>query len=346
VKTYEPYLVGSVPLRDASEVMRTLAGTIGPWLRWMPDGETGKTNWIMRFAPVFAQHPAFEPTEKTYRRVHETTTNVQYRLKPGIRAEDVRFDTLPTTAIARESYAEFARLKASGNIPPRTRFQVTIAGINSVVRRFVVEEQQEAISARLEQGLIDMVKRLPGIIPKDELAVQWDIASAVFQYLEAGQPTRFGRTSEEMVDTFAGMHAALANAVPDGADLLLHLCYGDASHRHSIEPSSMKWLVAFTNSLVSKVKRPIQLVHMPVPRNRSDDDYFAPLKDLKLPQGTKLALGLVHYTDGVEGTRKRMAVADRYIGDYLIATECGLGRRPPETIPALLDIHRQAGNLA
>ena len=54
----------------------------------------------------------------------------------------------------------------------------------------------------------------------------------------------------------------------------------------------------------------------------------------------------MHYTDGVEGTRKRMAVADRYVKDYLIATECGPGRRPPETIPALLDIHREAGNLA
>jgi hypothetical protein len=138
------------------------------------------------------------------------------------------------------------------------------------------------------------------------------------------------------------MHARLANAVPEGADLLLHLCYGDANHKHSIEPSSMKWLVAFTNAIVAKLERPLQLVHMPVPRNRADDAYFAPLSGLKLPAGAKLALGLVHYTDGVDGTRRRMAAADRYLGDYLLATECGLGRRPPETIPALLDIHRQA----
>jgi hypothetical protein len=83
-------------------------------------------------------------------------------------------------------------------------------------------------------------------------------------------------------------------------------------------------------------------VHMPVPRNRSDEAYFAPLKDLKLPAGTKLAIGLVHLTDGVEGTRARMAVADKFAKDYLLATECGLGRRPPETIPKLLEIHRQA----
>jgi hypothetical protein len=36
---------------------------------------------------------------------------------------------------------------------------------------------------------------------------------------------------------------------------------------------------------------------------------------------------------------KRMATAHRYIGDFGIATECGFGRRPPETVPALIELH-------
>ena len=40
---------------------------------------------------------------------------------------------------------------------------------------------------------------------------------------------------------------------------------------------------------------------MPVPRDRSDDAYFAPLTRLKLKPGTQLCLGLVHYTDGDRG---------------------------------------------
>ena len=47
-----------------------------------------------------------------------------------------------------------------------------------------------------------------------------------------------------------------------------------------------------------------------------------------------VALGLVHYTDGVVGTRRRIATAGKYLDDFLIATECGFGRRPPETVPA------------
>ena len=50
----------------------------------------------------------------------------------------------------------------------------------------------------------------------------------------------------------------------------------------------------------------------------------------------------MHLTDGVDGTRRRMATADKYVNDYGIATECGLGRRPAETIPELLFIHVEA----
>ena len=90
------------------------------------------------------------------------------------------------------------------------------------------------------------------------------------------------------------------------------------------------------------ITRPIQLIHMPVPRDRSDDAYFAPLKDLKLKPGTQLCLGLVHHTDGVAGTRRRIAAAEKFVTDFSIATECGFGRRQPETIPELLRIHAEA----
>ena len=65
------------------------------------------------------------------------------------------------------------------------------------------------------------------------------------------------------------------------------------------------------------------------------------LQRLALPTSTRLVLGLVHYTDGVDGSRKRMAVAWRYARPFDVATECGFGRRDPATIPELLRIHRE-----
>jgi hypothetical protein len=343
---HDVHLVGSVPLADRTEVFTAVSRAVGPALGFLPDGETGaRRSWLPWLEPIFSRHAAFEPTSETYVRVHENRPNARYRLRPGVDVRTVRFDKLPFAQIAADSYGEFARLKAQGIIAPRTRFQVTLAGINSVIRRFIVEDQQELIAPLYEQGLFEEIRRMAEIIPGDQFAVQWDVASAVFQYVEAGKPTRWGATSEEMVETFSTWHARLGDAVPQPVGLLYHLCYGDASHRHSIEPASTRWLVAFANSLSNKVKRSIQLIHMPVPRGRSDDAYFEPLKGLKLRPETKLALGLVHHTDGMEGTRLRMAAAERYVRDYAVSTECGFGRRDPATIPALLEIHAEAAGI-
>jgi hypothetical protein len=84
---------------------------------------------------------------------------------------------------------------------------------------------------------------------------------------------------------------------------------------------------------------------MPVPRDRSDDAYFAPIKKLTLAPETEIALGLIHLTGGIEGIKERMATARRYLRSFCIATECGFGRRDPATIPELLLLHAEASNL-
>jgi hypothetical protein len=94
------------------------------------------------------------------------------------------------------------------------------------------------------------------------------------------------------------------------------------------------------------ILRSIQLIHMPVPRDRTDEAYFAPLTRLKLRPKTELCLGLVHHTDGIEGTARRLSVAGKFARNFSIGTECGFGRRKPETIPELLRIHAEAAEMA
>jgi hypothetical protein len=108
-----------------------------------------------------------------------------------------------------------------------------------------------------------------------------------------------------------------------------------------VEPTDMGDMVALANRLTQGMARPIELIHMPVPRARSDEAYFTPLKALRLKPQTELCLGLVHNTDGVAGTRRRLATAEKFVTDFSIATECGFGRRRPETIPELLRIHAE-----
>ena len=189
------------------------------------------------------------------------------------------------------------------------------------------------------------IDKIAAAIPHEELAIQFDVASAVFARLQREQVGAYGGSKAEMQETFSNILIDLGNRVPAGIELLFHLCYGDSNHRHVVEPKDMGDMVDFTNRITAGITRPINLVHMPVPRDRSDDTYFAPLADLRLRPETELCLGLVHHTDGVEGTRRRLATARKHARAFSIATECGFGRRKPETIPELLRIHVAAAEM-
>jgi len=80
------------------------------------------------------------------------------------------------------------------------------------------------------------------------------------------------------------------------------------------------------NALAREVRHSIAYIHMPAPSARSDDDYFRPLQQLALSPSTEIFLGLVHASDGAEGTRWRIEVARKYIKAFGIATECGMAR--------------------
>jgi hypothetical protein len=161
----------------------------------------------------------------------------------------------------------------------------------------------------------------------------------VFARLERGEASAYGRSKDETQARFAAILAQLGDHVPADIELLYHFCYGDSNHRHVVEPTDMGDMVELANRLARTVRRSIDLIHMPVPRNRDDDAYVAPLARLALKPETRLSLGLVHYTDGIEGARRRVAAATRYVNDFSVATECGFGRRKPDTIPALLQLH-------
>jgi hypothetical protein len=340
------HLVGSVPLGSAQEVFETIGAAFGPRIKRIPDGETGpRSDWITWLEPVFGENPAFRKSGEFFRVHASGTGRERYTLAPGHTPQQVRFDNLFYADIAKDSYAIFKRLKDAGRIPAGTKFQVDLVPAHSVIWLFLVEALHAPIDPIYNDALKREIDKIAAAIPHEDLAIQFDVASAVFARLERNEPSGYGRTKAEMQETFSCILADLGNRVPADIDLLFHLCYGDSNHRHVVEPTDMGDMVAFTNLLSARVARPIQLVHMPVPRDRSDAAYFAPLARLVLRPETELCLGLVHYTDGVEGTRKRLATARKFVTDFAIATECGFGRRDPKTIPELLRIHAEIADL-
>jgi hypothetical protein len=92
--------------------------------------------------------------------------------------------------------------------------------------------------------------------------------------------------------------------------------------------------------VAAKLGRRIDYVHMPVPRERSDDEFFRPLAELDRQRIGEIYLGLVHYTDGVEGARRRISAAQKYLSEFGIAAECGFGRRPShQDVMWLIELH-------
>jgi len=340
------YLVGSVPMASAADVFEQVSAALGARIKRLPDGETGpRGDWITWLEPVFADNPAFRKSGEFFRVHASGTGRERYALRPGFTPKDVRFDNLFYVDIAEASFAEFKRLKNAGKIAAGTKFQVDLVPAHSVIWLFLVDALHAPIDPLYNDAVKREIDKICAAIPHDELAIQFDVASAVFARLERNEASSYGRTKAETQETFSNIVVDLGNRVPPDVDLLYHLCYGDSNHRHVVEPTDMADMVEFANRLSRNIKRPIGLIHMPVPRNRADDAYFGPLKGLALRPETELCLGLVHHTDGIEGTKQRLATAKKYAANFSIATECGFGRRDPRTIPELLRIHAAVADL-
>ncbi len=328
------HLVGSVPLTSEEAVFRTANEILGERVKRIPDGETGvRSNWIRWQRDVFVRNPALEPLPVSGK---EYGVGIRYRLRPDVAAGAVAFDNLGYADAALASYRTFASLKDEGAIRSDIRFQVCLPTPLAPVTAFLAPESRAAVEPAYEARMLAELDSICAGIPHDQLAIQWDTA-VEFAILEGVMPTHLTDPQREIAERLV----RLGERVPDDVDLGYHLCYGDAGRRHFVQPRDAGLLVAVANAICAGVRRPVQWIHLPVPRDRDDAAYYAPLAELKLRPETELFLGLVHYTDGVEGTRRRMEAAARVVEEFGIGTECGLGRRPAETVAPLLAVHRE-----
>ena len=337
-KPRDVLLVGSVPLGSAEEVFRTASSILGERLRRIPDGETGeRLGWIEWQMAVLTKHPQFEPAPPE---PGGYGLRPRVKLRSQVAASEVSFSRLGYADAAKASYADFARLKQAGVLPPGCRFQVSLPTPLAPVCGFVALAAQAMVEPAYEAQLLAELDEVTAAIPPDELAIQWDVAVEMGIW-EGIWPTYLSDPKPSIVERLV----RLGSRVPASVELGYHFCYGDGGHSHFKQPADAANLVEVANATAAGVARPIQWVHMPVPRDRTDDAYFAPLQHLTLRPETEFYLGLLHFTDGVEGTQRRIEAAQRVVSDFGIATECGLGRRPPETIPDVLRLHAQVADL-
>ena len=183
------------------------------------------------------------------------------------------------------------------------------------------------------------IDKIAATIPHDQIAIQFDVASAVFARLERAQKS-YGTTKEEMQETFTQIVLRLANHVPADIDLLFHFCYGDAGHKHVVEPTDMGDMVEFANRLArgSRGRSSSFTCRFPA-TGRTIVLRAAESAEVAVEDGTVSWTRPLHRWGGRHGAASGYRKED--FAEFSIATECGFGRRDPATIPELLRIHAE-----
>ena len=342
-------LVGSIPLDSVEDVFRTFGEPLGAALATMPDGEVGpRRHWISRIHyQVLSGHPELETVrrpkpengvERLYPR--DAADSWLFKVKDGV--ERVRFGDpgwrLGYARDAINSYFVFKTLREKGVLAPHLRFQVSMPSVNSVLPPRIFPDPADVGKVRpgYQDALVAETATIVGKIPNQDLAIQWDCATEV-QDAYGAIPGQSGDPIERNIHQFR----ALSSRIPDGVQLGFHFCFGTLGGWPRFAPDDLSATVRLANAAVEACGRRVDWIHIPV-LDRSDDAFFAPLKDLK-PKGARVYLGAVHH---MERFKQRIATARKYLPEFGVGAYCGFGRLPPSEMPAVLDEHRQAVKLA
>jgi hypothetical protein len=347
-------LIGGVAGESTEEVLRLVGPAIGDLAIGITDGETGiRRAWVLFVAyKTWYTHPVLKLVRKP-RGIPGMPEYIAsgyddlYKFTVPEGVSSLQVETLHYATEAAASYTVFRRLRRDGVVPRHARFQVCLPFPEDACRLFAATARDMDI---MVAAYVDAVRReiaaICEFIPPADLVIQFDVNWEVIA-IEYGdttneEPLNYKANGDPLL-RFAGYAKALGAAVPADAKLGFHLCYGDLAHKHYREPTDLAVCVRLAHVLKSNALRRVSYVHMPVPRNRNDDAYFAPLRDLSIGD-TTLYIGLVHYTDGIPGTLRRLEAFKRhYNGPSGVTTECGIGRRPPDQdMRTLFDIHRAA----
>jgi len=332
------HLVGCIGLDTVEDVFTAVGKSVKPHVLRCPDGEVaGRRQWIGYQYPVLRSNRSLSIDETRWLR---GAGMCSMKLAEGTDPKDLHFGELGYAREARLSYQDFLKARQAGQLQSTTRFQVCLPTPLAVIGAIVVPEDMPKVLPAYTAAMLREVERICAAIPHNDLAIHWDVCIEMLMWdgRYPGIPPFPG-----MKEAFIAAFQELSKAVPDDVELGFHLCYGDMDAKHFVQPLDLGKAVELANLIVTNLKHRIAWIHMPVPRDRDDEAYFLPLRDLKISAETELFLGIVHDSDGAEGARRRIAAASKVRPAFGIATECGMARaRTNELVLKLLSIHAEA----
>jgi hypothetical protein len=353
-------LTGSVPLRPATKVFETVARHLGGVAPRIPDGE--QIGWSSAARRTFERHPALEAYKQVPLNAGGKDPVDIFRLRPGYAARDLVLGPFGYVENAMRSYAAFKQLKNAGVIPQKTRYQATLPGPGTTA--FCIELDAGTLLPLAREALLREIEGITAAIPAADLAIQLDIGMEAEHEEFLRRPQAWDQPLHRVfhwsLTQMAESVAWLANRVPSSVELGFHIC--SIWHHDPAGGQDNRVLVDAAKAILERVTRRVDYIHIPVIPAHSQDD-FAPFKDLGLSADTYFYLGLVNIADGIEGAKRRIDMAEKFVSGFGVGSFCGLGRPPapdasgpsshanppipelrratPDTIGAVLDLHRQ-----
>lgn len=331
----QTHLVGSLPFANAREAMAEGLDRLGRTLPFIPDGETGeRKDFVIHLGERMSKNPGLVATPIRFRFFGMDEQTYRLRICRGKQPEfplgqlGYYHDWAASLDLYREMREKFGR--------PELRYQMSIATALSIAPMFfrnpldirrVIKPMREGLRAEIAAAIEK---------DRESLVVQLDAPGeqTLVAFAERFAPPIAATVARRM----AGQIVELAVDVPEDVPLGVHLCLGNASNRRGITPRTASSIVRLANecfAAFASVRR-LDYLHIPLV-DTSDPRHFAPLKEIKLPESTRLIAGMV-YEDTHEANQTRLSLTAEALGFTPdVACACGMGRRTPDVARSLLD---------
>jgi hypothetical protein len=349
-------LIGSLPFEDEAQCMRRALTTLGPQLFSLPDGEIGEKSaqfprgnriaWVMYAIEVLtADRDSWNVVREPVRGSDGMATDYDHiqqlkpRRSPGELPQHVQ---LGYDRFFERSYPIFKQLRHEYG-QPQLKFQLGIPTGFAMGFAFASKLDWLRYTGAFNTVLAREVNHALAQAG-DDLIIQLELPPEVYAaYL---LPKALHRLALRSVLDLVGK-------ITPGAQIGLHLCLGDFHNEAVVHPKTLDKLVAFSNRLVDAWPSTHRLVYMHYPfaegavPPRLEPNYYRPLREIRLPTGTRFIAGFVHEKLSLDENTRVLAAIEQARGQTVdVAASCGLGRRTPEQAEQVLELSRQLAMLA
>jgi hypothetical protein len=227
---------------------------------------------------------------------------------------------LGLAAAAVEDFRHVWQAKLDGRLKAENRFIVALPTAYTLLCGLGQASPDGATLERVERSLAAEVRRLLESLPPEQIAIQWDVCGETRIWESRGRDLGAPRDlPERLLKSFI----ALSDAVPPAVELGWHFCHRDTAGAASSSAHDAAQVTRLAGAIIASTDREPGFLHLPVPRERDDPDYYAPLANLGLWPAMDVYLGLVHEGDDVESAWRRLYAASGVLGRVGIAPACG-----------------------